>query len=205
MLETRGICLPLILPILISVCLFATAGCERKNTSASAEAEKGEATMKVATRITIQSEAFTHNQPLPKKYTADGFDVSPPLSWSDLPEGTEELAIIMDDPDAPMAEPFVHWIIYKIPAEARALPEDLPDSMKLSTPFHAIQGKNSFGSIGYRGPAPPRGHGTHHYHFKLYALDTELTLKPGADKASLLGAMKGHILAEGELIGTYER
>jgi Raf kinase inhibitor-like YbhB/YbcL family protein len=182
--------------ILVSWCIFEQIGCEPK---------KGGTSMKATTAIRIQSEAFQAGAVIPKKYTGDGSDISPGLKWDDLPEGTKELALIMDDPDAPMAEPFVHWVMYKIPAETRDIPEDVPDAMKISTPFHAYQGKNSFGTIGYRGPMPPRGHGVHHYHFKLYALDAELDLRPGSDKKALLKAMEGHILSEGELVGTYER
>jgi Raf kinase inhibitor-like YbhB/YbcL family protein len=115
--------------------------------------------------------------------------------------------LIVDDPDAPIAEPWVHWVIYKIPGSATGLKEGIPRQEKLDDPKGALQGKNTWpsGNLGYRGPAPPRGHGVHHYHFKLYALDAELDLKPGLDKKALLAAMAGHILAQGELIGTFQR
>jgi Raf kinase inhibitor-like YbhB/YbcL family protein len=156
----------------------------------------------------INSPAFAAGKRIPVRHTGDGDDVSPPLSWSGVPDGTREFALICDDPDAPTDEPWVHWVIYGIPGETRALPEGVPPDRQLESPVAAVQGKNSWSSgrtVGYRGPAPPKGHGTHHYHFKLYALDAKLALKPGAEKAALLKAMAGHVLAEGELIGTYER
>ena len=155
--------------------------------------------------IRIHSEAFGADGPIPAKYTADGRNDSPPLRWSNLPPGTQELALIVEDPDAPRAEPFVHWVMYKIPSDAAGLPESLPQGTKLKTPIGALQGKNSLGDIGYDGPAPPRGHGTHHYHFHLYALDKPLEVEPGLDNKALIAAMSGRILDDGELVGTYER
>jgi Raf kinase inhibitor-like YbhB/YbcL family protein len=155
--------------------------------------------------IRITSSAFNHNEPIPKKHSGDGEDVSPALSWSDLPEGTKELALIMDDPDAPRPEPWVHWVIYKLPGGLDGLPEAVAETKTLARPEGAMNGKNTWGTLGYRGPAPPPGHGVHHYHFKLYALDAELDAQPGLNKTQLLSKMEGHVLAEGELIGTYER
>ncbi len=158
--------------------------------------------------MTIQCAAFQPGQPVPKKHTGDGADVSPALSWSGVPSGTKELALICDDPDAPTPQPWVHWVIYKLSPSLTGLPENVPTGSKIDKPVAALQGRNSWPSgrtIGYRGPAPPPGHGTHHYHFKLYALDTELKLNAGSDKPALLAAMQGHILAEAEVIGTYSR
>ncbi len=155
--------------------------------------------------LSIRSTAFDHNAPIPKKYTGDGQDVSPPLSWSGVPEGAKELALIMDDPDAPTPEPWVHWVIYKIPAGATGLPENVAKTEAPPQPAGAQQGKNSWPNTGYGGPAPPRGHGVHHYHFKLYVLDDPITVAAAPTKTQLLAAMQGHILAQGELIGTYER
>jgi hypothetical protein len=157
--------------------------------------------------IAIQCGSFKAGAKIPPRHSEDGKDLSPPLSWSGVPEGTKELALIVDDPDAPIAEPWVHWVIYKIPAATTGLVEGIPRQEKLDDPKGALQGKNTWssGNLGYRGPAPPRGHGVHHYHFKLYALDAELDLKPGLDKKALLEAMAGHILAQGELVGTYQR
>ena len=154
--------------------------------------------------LRITSSAFPSGQRIPTDHTGDGADRSPPLSWSGVPNGTEELALICDDPDAPTPEPWVHWIVYGIPTDCRELPEGVPPKTNKSLK----QGRNSWPSgqtIGYRGPAPPRGHGTHHYHFRLYALDQRLNAAPGLDKRSLLALMESHVLATGELIGTYER
>lgn len=158
--------------------------------------------------IQISSPAFAAGQPIPKKHTGEGQDVSPQLQWSGVPEGTKELALICDDPDAPTREPWVHWLIYKIPADRKGLPEGIMKQPRLTDPPGAMQGLNSWPkgeNLGYRGPMPPPGHGTHHYHFKLYALKDALAVEPGLDKNALLAKMQGHVLAEGELIGTYER
>ena len=158
--------------------------------------------------IKITSTAFADNGPIPRKNTGEGSDVSPPLVWSKPPEGTKEWALICDDPDAPTPRPWVHWVICKIPAETTSLPEGVPREVQLKSPPGAIQGKNSWSegeNLGYRGPMPPPGHGTHHYHFQIYALDAILPVEPGVDKDALLKAMNGHILAEGRLTGTFKR
>lgn len=156
----------------------------------------------------LTSPAFSHGGPIPRRYTGEGEDLSPPLQWSGVPEGTQELALICDDPDAPTPEPWVHWVLYKIPPQTTSLPEGLPKTAQLSEPAGAMQGKNSWTTgqtIGYRGPMPPPGHGVHHYHFTLYALDRPLSLSPGESKKNLLQKMQGHILATATLIGTYQR
>jgi Raf kinase inhibitor-like YbhB/YbcL family protein len=138
------------------------------------------------------------------EYTGDGDDVSPPLEWDQVPVNTKEFVLLCDDPDAPTPQPWVHWILYRIPAAVR----DLPEGASQSTEIPGAQGKNSWKTgktIGYRGPAPPPGHGLHHYHFRLYALDTSITLPPRIDKEALVSAMKGHVLAEAEIVGTYDR
>lgn len=153
----------------------------------------------------LTSTAFGQNETIPRKYTGDGDDISPPLAWSGVPDGTKQLALIVDDPAAPRPEPWVHWVLYSIPAELNKLPERITPSAHVSEPAGMLQGRNSWGKIGYGGPAPPKGHGLHHYHFKLRALDMPLNLDPGETKQALLEAMQGHILAEAELIGTYQR
>ncbi len=150
--------------------------------------------------MTLTSTAFTHGAMIPKRYTCDDQDISPPLSWSEPPEKTQSFALIMDDPDAPMGT-WVHWVIYNIPVTARALPEGVPADGDL--PDGSRQGRNSWRKIGYGGPCPPSG--THRYFFKLYALDTVLALAAGATKDELLKAMEGHILAQAELMGRYTR
>lgn len=158
--------------------------------------------------LKISTDAFEPDGPIPSKHTCDGEDVSPALRFSGVPDGTKSLAILCDDPDAPRPEPWVHWIIYNIPADTESLAEGVPRDAELELPTGAKQGINSWpsGNIGYRGPMPPLGHGVHHYHFKLYALDTMLEVAPAkADKDTLLAAMKGHILDGAEVVGTYER
>jgi hypothetical protein len=155
--------------------------------------------------MVIQSTAFAHNGKIPTRFTGDGEDVSPELRWSAVPASVKELALICDDPDAPTPEPWVHWLIYKIPATAAGLPENVAKSASPASPAGAVQGRNSWGKVGYGGPAPPRGHGVHHYHFKVYALDAPLSLAAGQERKQLLAAMKGHVVAEAELVGTYQR
>lgn len=152
----------------------------------------------------LHSDAFANGQPIPIQFTRDGANLSPALRWSDLPAGTVELALIVDDPDAPTPEPFVHWVAYKIDPAAGGLPEGVRQQPVPGGPIGA-QGKNDFPGLGYDGPEPPRGHGTHHYHFRLYALDKKMDLPPELDKKAVLAAMSGHLLAEAELVGTYER
>lgn len=157
------------------------------------------------TMLEVQSPAFAEGSKIPERYTGEGDDVSPPLRWPHLPPGTAELALIVDDPDAPTPQPWVHWVIYKIPADAEGLPEGIPAGEFVDSPTGALQGRNTWGSLQYRGPLPPKGHGPHRYHFTLYALDAALELRAGLDKDALLRAISGHVLATGILIGTYER
>lgn len=148
----------------------------------------------------ITSTAFKEGEFIPSKYTCDGENISPPLSWSDLPSGTKSLALINDDPDAPVGD-WVHWIIYNIPPDTKELIEAA--SNKKNLPKGSLEGLNDWNRIGYGGPCPPTG--VHRYFFKLYALDCVLSLKQGATKKQLLDAMKGHILALAQLIGKYQR
>lgn len=151
--------------------------------------------------LSVTSTAFQEGDLIPDKYTCQGQDISPPLAWSELPEGAQSLALIMDDPDAPGGT-FTHWVIFNIPSNSRGLPEAVPTEGQLSD--HTIQGKNDFARIGYRGPCPPSG-SAHRYQFTLYALDQSLNLKAGASKKQVLDAIHGHVLARGELTGRYQR
>lgn len=151
--------------------------------------------------IELTSTAFQQETTIPKHYTGDGADQSPMLRWSEPPAGTKCIALICDDPDAPRGT-WVHWVLFNVPPQTRELEEGVPTTETL--PSGAKQGKNDFGNIGYGGPAPPKGK-AHRYFFKLYALDVTLDLPPGATKAQLENAMKGHILAEGQLMGKYQR
>jgi Raf kinase inhibitor-like YbhB/YbcL family protein len=151
--------------------------------------------------IELTSAAFEDGGTIPLKYTCDGTDVSPPLEWSGVPEGTKSLALICDDPDAPMGT-WVHWVIYGLRAGATSLPEGVPADKVVGD--GGSQGKNDFKTIGYGGPCPPGGK-PHRYFFKLYALDVELDLEPGVRKKDLEKAMKEHVLAQGQLVGRYQR
>jgi Raf kinase inhibitor-like YbhB/YbcL family protein len=150
--------------------------------------------------LVLTSTAFQDGEAIPSKYTCDGHDVSPPLAWSAPPNGTKSLALINDDPDAPMGT-WVHWVVYNLPASVRQLPEAFPADKE--RPDGTRQGRTDFGRIGYGGPCPPSG--THRYIFKLYALDMVLSLGPGATKADVEAALQGHILTQAQLIGTYRR
>ena len=152
--------------------------------------------------LELRSDAVQDGRPIPKKYTGDGDDISPPLEWSGAPEGTKTFALIVDDPDAPRSS-WTHWVLFNIPATCTALPEGVyTERVVLGS---AKQGENDFGNFGNGGPAPPRGHGVHRYFFRLYALSDELALEPGVHKAEVMDAMHPLILAEAQLVGTYER
>jgi len=155
--------------------------------------------------LRVLSPAFSEGKPIPRRHTGDGEDLSPPLSWSGPPAAARELALIVDDPDAPTKEPWVHWVIYNLPVTQSELAEGIAPVAQPQAAPGVVQGKNSWNSVGYRGPAPPKGHGTHRYYFKLYALDTALRLPEGLDKAGLLKKMEGHIVSQAVLMGTYQR
>ncbi|NOZ70621.1 MAG: YbhB/YbcL family Raf kinase inhibitor-like protein [Chloroflexi bacterium] len=148
----------------------------------------------------LTSPVFAYGEPIPRKYTCDGEDISPPLQWGDAPADAASFALIMDDPDAPVGT-WDHWLIFDIPPTATGLPEGIPSDAHLSD--GSVQGTNSWQRIGYGGPCPPRGQ--HRYFFRLYTLDSKLKLGPETNKASLLKAMKGHVLAQAELMGVYQR
>jgi Raf kinase inhibitor-like YbhB/YbcL family protein len=150
--------------------------------------------------IKIKSPAFEDGGRIPSKFTCDGPDVSPALEWESVPEKAKTLAIICDDPDAPMGT-WVHWVIFNIPTDLSSLEEGVPSDEVLSN--GALLGMNDFHRVGYGGPCPPSG--THRYFFKICALDKELDLRPGATKSRVLEAMEGHILAQGEFMGRYSR
>jgi Raf kinase inhibitor-like YbhB/YbcL family protein len=151
--------------------------------------------------IKITSSSFAEGEPIPSKYTCDGENISPPLSWEKTPAGTKSSALICDDPDAPVGT-WVHWVLYDLPGTITELREGTETKEELLS--GGRQGRNDFKQIGYGGPCPPKG-GPHRYYFKIYALDRELNLKSGATKSEVENAMKGHILAEGKLMGTYQR
>jgi hypothetical protein len=147
--------------------------------------------------LQIVSPAFTFLERIPKRYTGEGENVSPPLEWSGLPSGTKQLALICHDPDAPLPRGFTHWVIYGIPPTVRQL--------AVAGGSEFIEGINSTNQLGYTGPIPPVGHGVHHYYFWLYALDKELDLKPGMMREQLLEAISNHVIEQARLVGVYER
>lgn len=154
--------------------------------------------------LTLTSSAFSHGKSIPAQYTCEDRDLAPSLSWSDAPQGTKSFALIVDDPDAPdPAAPkrvYVHWVLYNIPTSVSSLPEGVTSH---NLPAGVMEGRNDWNRLGYGGPCPPIGR--HRYFFKLYALDTVLPDLGQPDKAKLESAMKGHVIAQAELMGTYQK
>jgi hypothetical protein len=155
----------------------------------------------VPSKIELKTTSFTPGGFIPKRYTCEAADVSPALSWADPPSGTQSFALIEDDPDAPSGT-FVHWVVYDLPAAYRNLPEALSGNSQM--PDGVKQGTNDFSRTGYSGPCPPRGN-PHRYFIRLYALDAILNLRPAARRKELDAAMQGHILAQAELMGRFQR
>ncbi len=151
-------------------------------------------------KIPITSEAFEDGDSIPARYTCDGENISPAVSWEGVPESSKSIALIMDDPDAPGGM-FVHWVVYNIPKDSRGFEEGVPGRGTLSD--GSVQGLTDFGRVGYGGPCPPSG--THRYFFKIYALDKKLDLPPKATKEDVEEAMEGHVLAKGEIMGRCRR
>jgi Raf kinase inhibitor-like YbhB/YbcL family protein len=144
--------------------------------------------------LKLSSPAFDGHSRMPDKHTSNGEDVAPPLEWTGVPDGTASFAVVLHDPDAPLVDGFTHWVAYNIPGDAAGLPEGGGD---------ATQGPNSFGNSGYNGPAPPPGHGSHHYYFWVYALDDDLGLEPGLERRALLQRIEDHVIEQARLVGTY--
>ncbi len=186
-------CLPLL--ILASVAL---AGCSKP--APTVTPFPANSAQPNQTEIKLTSSAFKEGEAIPRAYTCDGVNISPPLEWTGVPKTARTIAIVVDDPDAPGGN-WVHWVLYNLPADNIGLIENLPFTENLKA--GGFQGKNDFGKIGFGGPCPPTG--THRYFFRIYALESELFLKAGATKAELLKAMEGHIVLQGQLMGTYRR
>ncbi|MGB9182984.1 MAG: YbhB/YbcL family Raf kinase inhibitor-like protein [Solirubrobacteraceae bacterium] len=144
--------------------------------------------------LKLTSPAFKHHERMPDRHTGDGEDVSPELAWTGVPDGTKAFAVVCHDPDAPLVDGFTHWVAYGIAGDATGLPEGGGD---------AVQGTNSMGNAGFNGPAPPAGHGTHHYYFWVYALDEDLGLEPGLDRRALLEKIEDHVIEQARLVGTF--
>ena len=179
--------------ILFLVSLILIGSCEKRK-------EEAEKTGGKKMAITIRSSAFEEGGMIPSKYTCDGKDVSPPLQWEGIPDGTQSIALISDDPDAPMGT-WVHWVLYNLGADKRGLEEGFPTDETLEDGTR--QGVTDFGKTGYGGPCPPSG--THRYYFKIYALDKRIDAATIIDKQGLIKEMKGHVIAEGQLMGRYKR
>ena len=146
--------------------------------------------------LKLESPAFGHHGEIPVRHTGDGEDLAPEIRWSGLPDGTRELALICHDPDAPRPQGFTHWLVYGIPPDAEGVPEG---------GGQFLEGRNDFGGEGYNGPMPPEGHGSHHYYFWLYALDTEIHARPGLTRGELLDAIGDHVIEQARMVGTYRR
>jgi Raf kinase inhibitor-like YbhB/YbcL family protein len=158
---------------------------------------------RTAAPVTMASPSFADGAEIPDANSDYGDGLSPELRWSGVPGGTRSLALVTEDPDAPKG-PFTHWILYNLPGDLRELPPSIPSNAELPQLAGALQGRTSAGSIGYFGPHPPENDPPHHYHFELFCLDAPLPLGPGADRDQLRTALSGHVLAKGELVGTYE-
>lgn len=148
----------------------------------------------------LSSKAFKDGGSIPRKYTCDGEDISPPLAWEGIPAKARSLALIAEDPDAP-GKTWVHWILYDLPPETRSLPENASQAHAL--PGHALEGMTDFKRVGYGGPCPPDGR--HRYFFRLYALDSRLEFPEGVSRDEVLQTIRGHVLDEAQLMGTYCR
>ncbi|HEX6461085.1 MAG TPA: YbhB/YbcL family Raf kinase inhibitor-like protein [Thermoleophilaceae bacterium] len=145
--------------------------------------------------LRIRSSSFDGHKRIPEEHTGDGEDRAPALEWSGVPEGTKSFAVVVHDPDAPLVDGFTHWVAYNIPGDATGVPEGGEG---------VTHGTNSFGNQGYNGPAPPPGHGPHHYYFWVYALDEDPQLEPGLDRRALLDRIEDHVIEQARVIGTYE-
>ena len=155
--------------------------------------------------LELTSRAFNHAREIPKRYTAESWNISPPLEWSDVPPETREFALICEDPDAPGNAPFVHWIVYGISANISELPEGMASEGEIRFPVFLRHGINSGSTIGYSGPNPPFWHGLHRYYFRLFALDAPIGLAPGASRSEFFSAIDGHLIEQTELLGVYEK
>ncbi|MGM0634118.1 MAG: YbhB/YbcL family Raf kinase inhibitor-like protein [Pseudomonadota bacterium] len=193
--------------ILKGLAMTATLGVLTTGCSGVAQSQEAPAPQ-APEPIEVTSSAFTNHANVPLEYTAYGDNISPQIVWGDLPEGTEQLALVMDDPIAPTPEPFVHWVVYNIPPTATELPEGMSREERITEPASlagTINGVNGTGRAGYFGPRPPADGELHAYHFWVYALDTELDLEPGLGKRELLDTIEDHIIGAGMLMGHYER
>jgi Raf kinase inhibitor-like YbhB/YbcL family protein len=195
-------CCLMFMAMFLSACTSSTAETASPSAPATTSPETIQPTTEADMSFKLTSDAFANGQSIPAKYSCVGKNISPSLAWSEPPAGTRSFALIVEDPDAPGGT-WIHWVLFNIPAERRSLEEDLPVTGKNVDPNAIFVGKNSWGDISYGGPCPPSG--THRYFFKFYALDTVISLLPGATREGLLKEMNGHILAQTELMGTFSK
>lgn len=198
--------------LLIAALAAAVCGCGGPGSSPSATSPEAESIIRVvsperegaqAVGWSVKSSAFAAGARMPERYTGEGADVSPPLSWTAPPPGTVSLALVCDDPDAPGGT-WTHWLCWNLPPDTVSLPEGVPGAIDPQALRGGVQGTNDFGVLGYKGPMPPPGP-EHRYFFRLYALDNKLNLAPRVRRKSLDMAMAGHVLAETAVVGTYAR
>jgi Raf kinase inhibitor-like YbhB/YbcL family protein len=183
----------------VGLAILALAGCGPGRAKTLA---LGQAPAKASQPMTLTSDAFVTGGPIDLRHSGYGANLSPALHWTAVP-GAGAYAIVLEDPDAPQAKPFVHWTLWNIPAGASDLPEGIPPEPTPAAPHGARQGANDNGGVGYYGPHPPGWLGRHHYHYQVFALDGPLALPAGAAVDALITAMRGHVLAEGELVGKF--
>lgn len=186
--------------LILATAFCAAGACARRGSAATGVGRAGTASKGDTMALSIMSEAFAPGGRMPRKISCDGENASPPLAWKNAPANAKSLALICDDPDAPSGD-WVHWIAWNIPTETGALPAGLPRTETF--PNGMAQGANDFHRVGYDGPCPPSG--THHYHFRLYALDARLDLPAHAERRALDAAMKGHVIAQADLVGLFAR
>jgi Raf kinase inhibitor-like YbhB/YbcL family protein len=184
--------------VAIAAIMMFAAACAKQPAAIKPNSQSTPPAQSATPAIKLTSSVFSEGQKIPRQFTCDGINVSPPLEWTGVPKSAKTLAIVADDPDAP-AGTWVHWVIYNVPADTMGMVENVPATEEVAG--GGVQGKNDFEKIGYGGPCPPSG--THRYFFKIYALDSELPLKAGATKSEVEKASEGHILARAQLMGTY--
>lgn len=189
----------------LGVLTVALAGCTGGNRTPTDEPVMTDGGTAADGPMTLTSPAFGDGEPIPTEYTCDGADRSPELAIGDVPDDVAAFALLVDDPDAPSAEPFVHWVLYDVPGEVRTIPAGVPQGKRVDALDGAKQGQNGFGDLGYGGPCPPQGDGPHTYRFRLFGLSSSTGLDPGASRDDLLAAVDGKAVARALLTGEYER
>jgi Raf kinase inhibitor-like YbhB/YbcL family protein len=193
----------MVVRIAIAVLLTASiGGCGEAHPGEGKLASLASAAFPAAAPMTVTCPGIGRDGVIPDRYSARGGNVSPPIAWTSAP-GAKSYAVIVQDPDAQGAAPFVHWLIWNIPANISAIPQGVRAGERPADPSGAVQGRNGADSVGYHGPAPPPG-GAHRYFFQVFALDGPLPAPPGVEVVALVGSMKGHVIAKGQCVGTFQ-